>query len=352
MNTRANENGLAQLAKMPQAPSISEFPVSPASWYLFCHTRDLRKGPVAKRTLNRDLVAFRTESGKVSVLDAHCSHLGAHLGCGDVVGETIQCPFHNWRFGPDGRCTKIPGSAVIPAFARQQSYPTAELHGYVFFFNGAEPLFPMPFFENETPGDFQAAKIFSYEADASWFMVAAQGFDRQHFETVHDRRLLSEPEVSCPTPFVRRNRWDAEIIGKSAPDRILKVLAGNTVSLSIDNWGGTLYTVKAKFPRACNRFMVSYWPIENNRTHFDVLVFVRRGFPRLGLAARRWLTRAHLVSEACQVRGTQYRPTRLIPADADMIECFRWLASIPQQAGENNIRNMNDSEPTSTNETH
>ena len=178
----ANETTLP--AKMPKAPPISSFPANPASWYLMCHKRELRKGPVAKRMLNRDLVAFQTESGKIAVVDARCSHLGANLGCGEVVGETIQCPFHNWRFGTDGRCKKIPGSTEIPAFARQQSYPVAELQGYIFFFNGVEPLFPLPFFDGEIPGDFRAAKVISYEADASWFMVAAQGFDRQHFESV------------------------------------------------------------------------------------------------------------------------------------------------------------------------
>jgi hypothetical protein len=195
-----------------------------------------------------------------------------------------------------------------------------------------EALFPMPFFSEETPDDFVAAKQFSYEADASWFMVAAQGFDRQHFETVHDRRLLSPPEVDCPLPFVRRNRWHAEIIGESLRDRILRILVGKTVSLTIHNWGGTLYTVKSEFPRVCNHFMVSFRPMENNRTHFDVIVFTRRGLPALSLAARRWFTREHLVSEAAQIRGTQYRPARLLPADADMIECFRWLAALPQHS--------------------
>jgi nitrite reductase/ring-hydroxylating ferredoxin subunit len=351
MNAPANANGTARFAEMPQAPPISSFPANPASWYLFCHRRELRKGPLAKRMLNRDLVAFQTESGKFAVIDARCSHLGANLGCGDVVGETIQCPFHNWRFGTDGRCTKIPSSAEIPAFARQQSYPVAELHGYIFFFNGAAPLFPLPFFTDEAPDDFRASELFSYEADASWFMVAAQGFDRQHFESVHDRRLVSPPEVDCPSPFVRRNRWHAEIIGQSWPDRFLRVVVGKNVLLTINNWGGTFYTVKAEFPRACNRFIVSYRPIENNRTHFDVIVFVRRGLPSLGLAVRQWLTRAHLVSEASQVRGTQYRPARLIPADVDMIDCFRWLASLPQQANVNDHNFSNRNEPIPINET-
>lgn len=331
MNALENRTEPGGFAEMPKAPPASSFPVNPAAWYLFCHRNELRKGPLARRMLGRELVAFETQSGKIAVLDARCSHLGANLGCGEVVGETIRCPFHNWRFGRDGRCENIPGMAEIPAFARQQNYPVAELHGFIFFFNGAEALFPLPFLDGETPEDFVAAKLFSYEADACWFMVAAQGFDRQHFETVHDRRLLSPPEVDCPSPFVRRNRWHAEIIGESLPDRILRILVGKTVSLTIHNWGGTFYTVKAEFPRACNRFVVSYRPLENGRTHFDVIVFARRGLPALGLVARRWLTRAHLVAEAGQVRDTQYRPARLIPPDADMIECFRWLAGLPQR---------------------
>jgi phenylpropionate dioxygenase-like ring-hydroxylating dioxygenase large terminal subunit len=346
MNVTTNTPDAKSFAEMPKAPLASSFPANPASWYLFCHRDDLRKGPLAKRMLNRDLVAFQTASGKVAVLDARCSHLGANLGCGVVLGEAIQCPFHNWQFASDGRCQNIPGSVSIPAFARQQRFPVAELHGFIFFFNGNEALFPLPFFNDETPQNFRAARLFSYEADASWFMVAAQGFDRQHFETVHDRRLLSPPKVDSPTPFVRRNQWHAEIIGTRLPDKILRAVVGKNVSLTIHNWGGTLYTVKAEFSRACSRFLVSYRPIENDRTHFDVIVFARAGVASLGLGARRWLTRAHLVSEASQVRNTQYRPARLIPADNDMIECFRWLAALPQQASTDDTDLMGRSHST------
>ena len=50
-----------------------------------------------------DLVAYRDESGELHVLEAHCKHLGAHIGHGGtVVGDCVQCPFHGWRWGPDG----------------------------------------------------------------------------------------------------------------------------------------------------------------------------------------------------------------------------------------------------------
>src|SRR5215831_18572997 len=123
MSVLANDQSLHGYVEMPVAPSASSFPADPASWYLFCHTKDLRRGPLAKTILGRDLVAFRTAAGKFAVLNARCSHLGANLGCGKVVGEMIQCPFHQWRFGCDGQCEHIPGLSEIPDFARQQTFP-------------------------------------------------------------------------------------------------------------------------------------------------------------------------------------------------------------------------------------
>src|ERR1700704_157492 len=112
-----------------KAPPAECFPAYPASWYLLCEGRELETGPLTKRMLGRDLVAFRTASGKVAVMDAHCSHLGADLGCGKVIEESIQCPFHNWRYDLDGRCVEIPGVSSIPSFARQRCYPVQERHG-------------------------------------------------------------------------------------------------------------------------------------------------------------------------------------------------------------------------------
>src|ERR1051326_5719538 len=117
MTPLMNDGHLGDPVEMPVAPPVSSFPAHPAAWYLFCHTSDVRKGPLAKKILSLDLVAFQTESGRFAVLSARCSHLGTNLGCGKIVGETIQCPFHQWRFGCDGRCERIPGLRSIPAFA-------------------------------------------------------------------------------------------------------------------------------------------------------------------------------------------------------------------------------------------
>lgn len=317
-------------AKPLPAPPLSAFPKYPAAWYLFGPARELTQRPRTKRLLGRDLVGFRTSSGTCSVLDAQCSHLGADLGCGEIVGESIQCPFHHWRYGVDGACQLIPGQSNIPPFARQRSYPVCERHGYLFFFNGPRAFYPLPFFENESPDDYTAGTMFSFLADTGWLMVAGQGFDRQHFESVHDRKLLQPPEISCPNRFARRNRYRAENIGTAWRDRVLRWIVGRTLTLTVHNWGGTFYTVQASFPRSCSRFIVSFRPLDEGRTHFDVIVFAPRGVASLGLPLRRWFTKGHLIDEASQVRRTEYRPARFIEADADLVDCFRWLASLPQ----------------------
>jgi phenylpropionate dioxygenase-like ring-hydroxylating dioxygenase large terminal subunit len=229
-------------------PSAAAFPAHPAAWYFFCQEKELDHCPVGLRHWTRDRVAFRTESGAVAVLDARCPHLGANLSCGKVKGEAIQCPFHHWSFGVDGVCRDIPVTGEMPRFARQIIYPVRVRHGRVIFFNGPEATFSLPFFENEAPEDFVAAQAFSYHADSSWPMVASQGSDVQHFESVHDRRLTGPPELRQLSPFAFRCCYKAINMGEDRRDVILRWLVGRTVELTLENWGGTLFVIKAVFP--------------------------------------------------------------------------------------------------------
>lgn len=320
------------------APEASAFPAVPASWYLFCESRRLQSGPFSQRILGRQLVAFRTASGRVAVMDAHCAHLGADLGCGRVVGETIQCPFHDWRYGPDGVCAFIPSSAEIPPFARLRTYPVEERHGYVFFFNGPEPLFPLPFFFGENPEDWVAGKPFRYIADCTWYMNVANGFDMQHFLCVHGRKLVAPCQIDRPAFFALRNRYQAGVVGRSGADRFLRRFAGREVEVSITNWGGPLMLVTADFARARSCFLFATQPLDDGRTVCEGIVFVQRSrnalaralWQPLSLRVRRWLTYGFVADEARNLRGVRYNPSGFVPDDRTMIAFFRWAAELPQ----------------------
>lgn len=100
--------------------TISEAPVPSnlsvraygTGWYHALYSAELAPGEVKPlRYFGRDIVAFRSESGQAYLLDAHCRHMGAHLGYGGTVsGDCIVCPYHNWQWrGEDGANAAIPG---------------------------------------------------------------------------------------------------------------------------------------------------------------------------------------------------------------------------------------------------
>lgn len=81
------------------------------------------------------LVVFRGESGKLAVLDAYCPHMGGDLSEGEIKGDSIACPFHDWRWGADGRCTLIPYARYVPPRARMRSWPVLERNQQLLVWN-------------------------------------------------------------------------------------------------------------------------------------------------------------------------------------------------------------------------
>jgi phenylpropionate dioxygenase-like ring-hydroxylating dioxygenase large terminal subunit len=328
----------ASLGELRPAPAADRFPAWPASWYLFGESGELRKGPLSKRILGRDLVAYRTQSGRAAVMEARCAHLGADLGNGKVVGECLRCPFHEWEYGPDGRCTRVPRSESVPEFARVLSYPVVERHGLLFFFNGRRPLFPLPFFAGEKEEDYRAARPCGFTARCTWFMVTAHGFDLQHFETVHGRKLLGPLEVDSPAPLARRSRYRAEVLGEKLYDRFLRRAVGREVEITITTWGGTFVVITGDFGGAKSRFLIVTQPQENGHTRCEIVVFARRRKNRLiggilepaTLWLRKFLTHAYLIDESQSLGSPQYNPHSLTELDRDMIEFFHWAASLPE----------------------
>jgi aminopyrrolnitrin oxygenase len=318
-------------------PAADAFPDYPASWYLFCDSKQLRDKPFSQRLLGRQLVAYRKANGQVAIMDAHCAHLGADLGCGAIVGETIQCPFHHWRYGADGVCTAIPHLRQIPPFARLRTYPVEERHGQVFVFNGNQLLFPLPFFFGADPSDFLAGKVFRYRADCAWYMTTANAFDMQHFSCVHGRDLIDQCHVDCPAPVARRNRYRAAIVGHSRCDGLLRSFVGRTVDVSITCWGGTFLLMTADFKRAHSCFLIATRPLDDGTTLCEGMVFTRRSqnplarglWQPLSLLARRWLTYAFVADESRNLRGIRYRPAGLTTEDATMADFFTWLVQLP-----------------------
>ena len=122
----------------------------PTGWFQIGWTRRFPSGEVrALRYFGQDLVAYRTADGRLHVLDAHCRHLGAHLGYGGTVqDDCVVCPFHGWHWDPDGRNRYIPYQEDRPNKSRRlRSWPTYEHAGVVYMWHdvaGNGPTWAVP----------------------------------------------------------------------------------------------------------------------------------------------------------------------------------------------------------------
>ena len=141
----------------------AEYKLGPATfgrgWYIVAESGELRtEKPLAVRFWGQDLALYRGESGKAILMDAYCPHMGTHLTAGDsavivtsgkqIEGDSIRCPYHGWRYGPDGHCDDIPYSdGPCPKSAKIRAYPVKEVMGCVMAWydsEAAEPSFEAP----------------------------------------------------------------------------------------------------------------------------------------------------------------------------------------------------------------
>jgi len=129
------------------ASKTSELFHYPRGWFIVAADNEVVPGESRRLFFfGRKMVAFRSPGGQVSVLDAVCPHMGAELGVGGCVDDGgVRCPYHHWRFGPDGRCNDIPYSQAIPPKARVHSYPVRVVNGLVHIWH--DPEFGQPDFD-------------------------------------------------------------------------------------------------------------------------------------------------------------------------------------------------------------
>jgi phenylpropionate dioxygenase-like ring-hydroxylating dioxygenase large terminal subunit len=53
------------------------------------------------------VLLWRTRSGRVVAIDGRCPHRGYPMTGARIVGDAIECPRHEFRFAPNGRCVNM-----------------------------------------------------------------------------------------------------------------------------------------------------------------------------------------------------------------------------------------------------
>jgi phenylpropionate dioxygenase-like ring-hydroxylating dioxygenase large terminal subunit len=166
------------------------FPAFPNGWFAVAYSDDLAVGEVEPLTyFGRDLIMWRGEDGEAHVFDAHCPHLGAHIGFGGKVdGNGIRCPFHAWRFAGDGRCDDIPYAKRIPERARTTPWPCLERSGLIFAWHHAEGKPPdrdLPELDEYGSDDWSDYVRVGWIIKSRMYDMGENPVDAQHFKYLH-----------------------------------------------------------------------------------------------------------------------------------------------------------------------
>jgi len=186
----------------------------PNGWFAVAESDALRPGDVTRAFyLGRELVIFRSTSGVARVFDAYCPHLGAHLAVGGkVFGDTLQCPFHGWRFDSDGHCVDVPYAKRIPPRASVRAWQVEERYGLVFVWHhleGKPPPYRVPEIPQlESPEWIRPVRR-EWHVRTAIQEMAENDHDSAHFPVVHQGRYLPTAvsydglTKTCVSPITR-----------------------------------------------------------------------------------------------------------------------------------------------------
>src|SRR5262249_7601812 len=110
-------------------------------WYVAAWDHELAGGKLLARTiLEKPVLLYRGDSGRVVALDNRCCHRGAKLSNGRREGDDVRCMYHGLKFDPGGKCIQIPGQDNIPKNLGVKSYPVLERDRLVWIWMGQPAL--------------------------------------------------------------------------------------------------------------------------------------------------------------------------------------------------------------------
>ena len=197
-------------------------PVLIDDWHPVARLSELDAGsPLAARLLGEDIVLWRSGDGIHAWRDL-CVHRGTRLSLGKVVaGATLECPYHGWTYGSDGRCVLMPAhpEQTPPARACVTTYRAAAAHGavWVTLGTGTSPLPALALMDDPAHATLLAGP---YRVHASGPRIVENFLDVGHFPFVHEGILgdRARPEIAEYTARTSADGVVAEGVKVFQPD--------------------------------------------------------------------------------------------------------------------------------------
>ena len=235
---------LVRTASVPRGSPLFANPARVrGDWYALGKSHQLKSGSVLSFFVGSKKIAlWRGSDGGLIAQDPACPHTGADLSQGQVIGNSLRCSFHHWRFDGGGRCIEAP-TCELPPDRRLRCYQTEERWGLMWVFLGRT-------FRALPDGHESLTKVILTPARsirAHPHVVIGNGFDISHLGPVHRMELLGE--VSCEQDHEHGLTLKYEAQFTQRYKRVLTGSTGKGLSVTFMSDGGSfaLLTVTKPF---------------------------------------------------------------------------------------------------------
>lgn len=114
-------------------------------WYMPALAASLKRGDMRREILlDEPVLLGRNHAGEIFALRDICPHRGVPLSAGRIKPDnSVECPYHGWRFRKDGVCNAIPslvpGQDFDPGKIKVRAYPVREQDGLIWVYMPSAP---------------------------------------------------------------------------------------------------------------------------------------------------------------------------------------------------------------------
>ena len=264
-------------------PHMAKPPLSmkPPGWIQVAWSDEVSVGAVhPMKYFDQELIAWRSASGQVTVMDAYCEHLGAHLGYGGTVhGEVLQCPFHGWQWNQQGRNVCIPYENRPNRGRRIKTYPVTERNASIYIWHdieGREPFFDAPdvfasFGDGTSEADYYPQqRLFEPGREMHPQYVLENGVDFAHFKYVHGtpiNPIFTRHDFDEPVSYV-----DFTITFEGDDGQRIEDINSGVEAIN----GGLGIAVTKSWGMIDNRTISAITPVDDRTSDIRFMVYIGR----------------------------------------------------------------------------
>jgi len=173
-------------------------------WFVATQSHQLQKKLSAIKVLGVPLVLARDDQGNPFALVDRCPHRQVPLSAGRMTKHGVQCPYHGWVFGSDGRCRKIPGllPGEAPPAVSAQTAQCLDMGGWVWVrLSGADSVVPPA--SMTTPLENAVVLTWEDRWNAPAIDAIENFLDPLHTHTIHPGLVRRDTQRSMVTATIR-----------------------------------------------------------------------------------------------------------------------------------------------------